>query len=1189
MHRNRKKRNIVIFSLVGILFLMVAGYAAFSTNLEIKGTSKVTSSWDIEITNVNEASKTGQAENVNIYYDKLTASMEADLYDVGDSMEYDVTIENKGTLDAKLNDILTNIEKENNEAVLITFSGYTKGEILKANESKQVHVKIEYNPEYTGGETSSEVEINFDYVQNNNETNPIESQYLITYDYSTNGGTNADIKEEYYGSGNEVNLENIAYKEGYTFVGWNTDKDAEVGLESLQVKENTTLYAIYSKTLKVTYEKGENLKVTYEKGENIESIGKAEDSCNIYNNETSCEIILPEIKVNDESATVGWYKDNENIGKPNDKYIINNDITLTAKAEFKPVIQSWSTSSTTDFHAAEYRTNIITATFVDNKDVPENAVASWDVSANKNGSVMAWVIADEQDPTKYHLYIGGTDGVIANENSGYLFNDFANLRQIIFGDNFDTSNVTSMKYMFGSCSNLTELDINNFNTNNVTDMMGMFSHCSSITILNLSNFDTSKVNTMNGMFSGCNNLVSLDLSNFNTSNVTNMSFMFNSCTNLETLNISSFDTSNVIKMNYMFYYCKSLTELDVSSFDTSNVTNMSCMFYNCDNLVILDVSNFDTSNVTNMYRMFSSFNKKSKLKTIEGIQNFNTSNVTNMNEMFDGCNSLTALDVSNWDTGNVTEMYNMFSECSSLTKLVLCNWNTSKITNMNGIFINTSNLQAIYVGPNWTTENATTTSMFSGSGVSEVIQSNNCEYDAEEMNLEISTTSTTNSITVVANATADSGIAKYEYSKDGGNSWTSSSYNTYTFNGLTKNTSYNIKVRATSTNGKQMEQSTTVYTKNITTPTFRETETSSGKNVTIIYPSGCGSSLTCTYQKDNGSIVNVTSGTVDIEFTDSGSLVANVSDGTNNVSISYTLIVGPSTNIGKQPVELVESGDGLYEDIYEEGRYVYRGQNPNNYIMFNDELWRIIAKETDGTYKIIRNDVLEKRAFDEANHRSTVNNSYCTNPSYGCGVYAAVDGTFSSPSGSQSGTVTEDSSIKIYLNDDYYTNNINSTAKGQMTSHSFNIGAVESLNNSGAAADSIEKNIAGEKMHTWTGNVGLANVSDILRASTNPLCTSATNNVSESGTSNCDSNYLFEIPDMTGYWTINAYSNESGGYSILAWLAVRVSGLVCLDSYSAFRDDYSTAGTFAPRPVVFLKSDTTLNGSGTLEDPFTIV
>ena len=77
--------------------------------------------------------------------------------------------------------------------------------------------------------------------------------------------------------------------------------------------------------------------------------------------------------------------------------------------------------------------------------------------------------------------------------------------------------------------------------------------------------------------------------------------------------------------------------------------------------------------------------------------------------------------------------------------------------------------------------------------------------------------------------------------------------------------------------------------------------------------------------------------------------------------------------------------------------------------MFNDELWRIIAKETDGTYKIIRNDVLEDRAYDEANHRSTEKNSYCQKPSYGCGVFAAVSGEFSTPDGAVKGTVTRNS------------------------------------------------------------------------------------------------------------------------------------------------------------------------------------
>ena len=299
-----------------------------------------------------------------------------------------------------------------------------------------------------------------------------------------------------------------------------------------------------------------------------------------------------------------------------------------------------------------------------------------------------------------------------------------------------------------------------------------------------------------------------------------------------------------------------------------------------------------------------------------------------------------------------------------------------------------------------------------------------------------------------------------------------------------------------------------------------------------------------------------------------------------------TLSITAKGNIIDNSVDITDNvvteGDGLYEDIYEEGRYVYRGQNPDNYIMFNDELWRIVAKETDGTYKIIRNDILAKRAYDEANHRSTEKNSYCTNPRYGCGVYAAVSGTFSSPSGSQSGTVTEDSSIKIYLNDDYYTNNINATAKEQMTSHSFNIGAVERLNQSGA--DSIEKNIAGEKMYQWTGNVGLANVSDILKASTNPLCTSATTSNSDSDA--CNSNYLLDKGTARSlyYWAINASSGESGGSSYEVW-----NGHVN-SSYARVYDNYAyIVDMGAPRPVVFLKSDTTLSGSGTSEDPFTIV
>ena len=307
--------------------------------------------------------------------------------------------------------------------------------------------------------------------------------------------------------------------------------------------------------------------------------------------------------------------------------------------------------------------------------------------------------------------------------------------------------------------------------------------------------------------------------------------------------------------------------------------------------------------------------------------------------------------------------------------------------------------------------------------------------------------------------------------------------------------------------------------------------------------------------------------------------------------------VGPipsdGVDMGGQNVELVTSGDGLYEDQYETGRYIYRGSEPNNYIQFNNELWRIVAKETDGTYKIVRDELLPQNegyttmAYDESYHRSTQNNTYCTDSYNGCGVYAAVSGTFQTPNGNYSGTVTEDSSIKEYLNDTYYPT-LTGIAKTQMQSHTFNIGSVQYLYESGN--DSIEKNIAGEKMYKWTGNVGLINVSDLLKASTNTACKSTTDQVNKlmqrPPEITCDSNYLLDtLSDSTSYWTINAASQESLDASAAAWIVeLRMSGLV----YANAKEGQVTNRT-GVRPVIFLKSSIQITGGdGTKSNPFVI-
>jgi len=235
----------VIISLLVLLGSITIGYAAFESKINVKGKAKVTSNWDIRITDIKEINKTGNGEStISPTWTNLTANMEADLYAKGDSVEYEVTIENKGTLDAKLEDIISNV-KSNNEAVKISFSGYTKGETLFKTENKKITVKIEYNKEYEGkAEGSGEVEVVFDYTQAEGGTIVPTDKYLLTYD--TNGGKQTNAENEYLEEGADVNLNYIATKDRYKFLGWNTNKEALEGLESFKMpKANTTLYAIY--------------------------------------------------------------------------------------------------------------------------------------------------------------------------------------------------------------------------------------------------------------------------------------------------------------------------------------------------------------------------------------------------------------------------------------------------------------------------------------------------------------------------------------------------------------------------------------------------------------------------------------------------------------------------------------------------------------------------------------------------------------------------------------------------------------------------------------------------------------------------------------------------------------------------------------------------------------------------------
>ncbi len=289
---------------------------------------------------------------------------------------------------------------------------------------------------------------------------------------------------------------------------------------------------------------------------------------------------------------------------------------------------------------------------------------------------------------------------------GYMFAYCSSLTSLNLGD-FDTSNVVRMYYMFGQCSSLTSVDVSKFDTSNVTSVDYMFAYCSSLTSLNVSSFNTSKAKGFSDMFRNCSSLTSLDISNFNTSRASTMRDMFYYCSSLTSLNLSNFDTSNVIDMYSMFAGCSKLTSLNISSFNTTKVTNMYDMFYQCSSLTSLNLSNFDTSKVTTMYEMFYNCSSLTSLN----LSKFNTTNVTTMYGMFRNCSSLASLNLSNFNTSKVTDMSYMFFGCTAFTSLDLSNFNTSKVTDMRYMFYNCLSLTSLNLS-NFTINSGCTVSSF---------------------------------------------------------------------------------------------------------------------------------------------------------------------------------------------------------------------------------------------------------------------------------------------------------------------------------------------------------------------------------------------------------------------------------------------------------------------------------------------
>ncbi len=157
--------------LLCLLLIMTVGYSAFSSQLDIKGSSMVTSKWDIEITDLQLKQKIGSAEDVSHNYEMLNANMEANFYIPGDEITYEVTVSNLGTIDAVLDSIKINMDSQ--DIIEFKVDGITSGEELAHGTSTKFDVIMKYNENITSqpGETSIDFSMNLNYLQKGNSSN----------------------------------------------------------------------------------------------------------------------------------------------------------------------------------------------------------------------------------------------------------------------------------------------------------------------------------------------------------------------------------------------------------------------------------------------------------------------------------------------------------------------------------------------------------------------------------------------------------------------------------------------------------------------------------------------------------------------------------------------------------------------------------------------------------------------------------------------------------------------------------------------------------------------------------------------------------------------------------------------------------------------------------------------------------
>ena len=182
MYKNRKP--IIIGILCALIVVMAVGFALLREQLTITGSSHIDSNWNIRITNIrvkelNSAYPSGDNASSDVSgstgcttntapCDSTSANFDAKLITPGDSITYEVTVTNSGSLDGVVSSINLTPETGSNDAIQVTKSGLEQGDkIAKNGGTNTIDVTVTYNSSTTSqpATTTTNITLTINYQQ----------------------------------------------------------------------------------------------------------------------------------------------------------------------------------------------------------------------------------------------------------------------------------------------------------------------------------------------------------------------------------------------------------------------------------------------------------------------------------------------------------------------------------------------------------------------------------------------------------------------------------------------------------------------------------------------------------------------------------------------------------------------------------------------------------------------------------------------------------------------------------------------------------------------------------------------------------------------------------------------------------------------------------------------------------------